>query len=368
MASKVDIYIIINSLAKGGAERIASDYSHFLADKRIKTIFLITDSSPIEYKLPEVSEVIFLPLSKYSRTLFFPLILILQGLYIRIKYGGTINAISFLHRANLVNGIATIFSGRKLIISERSIFNRSYAGLKKTLMHLLLVLLFKKVSKIIAISGVVKKELIKEFAITEEKIEVIYNPINGDNFAFSKSEKSFFSATTIDFCIVGRLVESKRVQMGIQLFCDVLEIFPNSHLTIVGDGPEAANLKSFVCENDHSDKITFVGQINDVHNVLKKSDMLIFTSMYESFGNVAIEATSVGLPIIYTENLESLNEIYFGTRFLALALNKDISTWREEIKGFMNRLEFESFRTERENLLIKIDRENIFNKYLKYCS
>ncbi len=364
----MNIYIIINSLSKGGAERIASDYAHFLAEKNIKTTFLITDRSPIEYKLPLTSEVNFLPLSKYSRTFFFPLIVILQGLFIRIKYGGSIKAISFLHRANLVNGVAKIFSSRKLIISERSIFNRSYSGLKKIIMNFLLGLLFKKVSKIIAISSVVKKELIEEFSIKEEKIEVIYNPINSDNFTFSKSKKTFLSDTTIHFCIVGRLVESKRVQMGIILFLEVLEIFPDSRLSIVGDGPEAENLKTFVLKNENADKITFLGQINDVHNVLKKSDMLIFTSRYESFGNVAIEATSVGLPIIYTQNLESLNEIYFGTTFLALSLNEDILTWQEEIKKFMDHLEYESFRMERENLLIKIDRENIFNRYLKYCS
>lgn len=360
-----DLVIIINSLSKGGAERIASELGFYAENNGFNVIFLTTDQASIEYELSKNSIIITLPFARFSRTFVFPFVILIQGLYIRVKFGNSIKAISFLHRANLVNGVATFLTKRDLIISERSVFNKSYKGNKRKLMKRLLSPIYKKAHKIIAVSEYVKKELLTEFKIKPNVIDVIYNPVNVDSFSFSKKESNFLvDHNKLQFCVVGRLISSKRVHIAIDLFEKLLPFFTNACLNIIGDGSEREFLENLVKSKGLVKKVVFHGKKDDVGGFIKKFDVMLFTSSYESFGNVAIEATSVGLPLIYTSNLEPLKEIYKKTNTLALEIDFFMKRPELEIQTFIKKNNFSNFQTERLIFLNDFNSEVNFSKYI----
>ncbi|SNR76127.1 glycosyltransferase [Lutibacter flavus] len=361
------VLIIINSLKKGGAERIASEFSFYLDRLGYVPIFLLTDGGYVNYKVPVASKIIKLPLSKYSRTFLFPIITLIQAIYVRLYFGGNFKAISFLHRANLVNALSSFFSNRSVVISERSIFSKSYQGYKYYLMKGLLKIIFLRANKIIAISQVVKNELIANFKLNASKITILHNPINIDEFQLKKEKNKFYSTSkNLNFCTVSRLINSKRVDLVIDLFFKLLKFFPESKLHIIGEGDNKEKLIEKIYDLNIQKNVVFYGNVSNVNSILTKCDVFIFASLYESFGNVVLEATSSGLPVVYTSNLESVSEIYLGSNSLSFSFNENfIEMDVELIFKFIDSLKYESFINERATLLKKYSSDDIFKLYFK---
>ncbi|MBI4652534.1 glycosyltransferase [Candidatus Desantisbacteria bacterium] len=79
-------------------------------------------------------------------------------------------------------------------------------------------------------------------------------------------------------------------------------------LLMVGDGPERHKAENLVKTMKIEKHVDFIGERDDIENILKNSDLLLLLSENESFGLVAIEAMSCGVPVIAT-NVGGLLEI-----------------------------------------------------------
>lgn len=102
----------------------------------------------------------------------------------------------------------------------------------------------------------------------------------------------------IDFVFLGRLVSQKGVDLLIRA-CSHLEI-PFS-LSIIGDGPEKANLKQLTKNLNLTDYIIFEGTLQGEQLAiqLNKCQVMVIPSMQnEGFGIVALEGLACGCKII----------------------------------------------------------------------
>lgn len=71
------------------------------------------------------------------------------------------------------------------------------------------------------------------------------------------------------------------------------------HLVIAGDGPLRAALERRAVELEVADRVHFMGAIEDVRPVLAALDVFLLpSSAVESFSNAALEAMSMGRPVI----------------------------------------------------------------------
>jgi glycosyltransferase involved in cell wall biosynthesis len=72
------------------------------------------------------------------------------------------------------------------------------------------------------------------------------------------------------------------------------------HLTIIGDGPLRPRLERLVGREQLSDLVTVTGRLEptDVPRVLAQADVYVAPAVLESFGIAALEARSVGLPVV----------------------------------------------------------------------
>lgn len=362
MEGENPFYIIINSLSKGGAERIAADFGFYLVEKGYRPIYLLVDDAEVDYKLPEESVIRKLPFSRISRTFLFVFSVFFQAVYLRYFLKKNSKVISFLHRANMVNAFSCVLSSRRLVVSERSIYDRSYTGVKKTIIGAFLKIVFWKADSIIAISKVVKNSIMANFSVAEDKIAIIHNPIDLNSFPIKDFNSDYGGAK---FCYVGRLVESKRVAFVIKIFSSIKKAFPNAKLEIIGDGYLYNDLVSLVDEAGMSSDVNFLGKVDDVGSCLRDNDFFLFASSYESFGNVALEAVSSGLPVIYTENLNSFRELFQLGGQLALSIpDHNVDDSVSVILKFIKEFCPNSYIAEREIFIKKFSRETLFEKYL----
>jgi len=76
----------------------------------------------------------------------------------------------------------------------------------------------------------------------------------------------------------------------------------DAHLVIAGDGPLRAQLVRRAADLALSDRVHFLGALDDVRPVLAALDVFVLPSLaVESFSNAALEAMSMGRPVILSD-------------------------------------------------------------------
>jgi len=101
------------------------------------------------------------------------------------------------------------------------------------------------------------------------------------------------SMDTVILCWVGRLVPEKRVD----IFCDTVRRLHdqglNFHAVVIGAGPSEEEVKTLP-------NTTFCGWMNanQLAVAYASSDVFLFPSSVETFGNVTLEAMASGLPVV----------------------------------------------------------------------
>jgi len=306
MVGKVDkkILIIISSLKKGGgAEKVAYTLSRlFKSYLKLEPYFLTFYKYNFQYKVNNN----FCLNEKLSSSLFIKLF----KLFFRAKkiseYSKNNNlkiSVSFMEEANFPIILAKMLFNKnfKIIISihqSPSVYGFFY--------NFLIKLLYPKADKIISVSKEIEQILIKNYNIPKEKIKTIYNPhlINEyqklANEPLEEKYKKIFRDSFI-FINIGRLTEAKGQWFLIRAFKKASERYPNAKVIILGEGELRKELEDLIKKLNLQDKVFILGRQENVFKFLKNSDCFIFSSLWEGFGNVLVEALSVNLPVISTD-------------------------------------------------------------------
>ncbi|MEA1884582.1 MAG: glycosyltransferase family 4 protein [Thermotogota bacterium] len=168
-------------------------------------------------------------------------------------------------------------------------------------------LIFKIASKIIAISRKVKESLL-EIGVAADKIQVIPNAVDLDEFNLDISGKPYRDEIGVadgEFLIgvVGRITPHKGQDIFIQAIPDILNFFPNAKFTIIGEdttsnGDFIIQLQQLAAELKLETKVYFSAFKANVPQIMKALDVLVVPSLSEPFGRVVIEAMAAKTPVV----------------------------------------------------------------------
>lgn len=79
-------------------------------------------------------------------------------------------------------------------------------------------------------------------------------------------------------------------------------------LALVGDGPDLALVRDAVRRYELCDSVRFLGEIDEVEEIIAAADLALFPSESESFGLAPLEAQACGVPVV-TSNVGGLPEV-----------------------------------------------------------
>ena len=98
----------------------------------------------------------------------------------------------------------------------------------------------------------------------------------------------------------GSLIRVKGFGLAVKAFKLFVDKHPDSKLTIVGEGPEEARLRSLIRSSQLEDKVVLLGAVPryDLLCRMASSDVLLFPSLRDGGGTVVIEAMSAAKPVI----------------------------------------------------------------------
>jgi glycosyltransferase involved in cell wall biosynthesis len=170
---------------------------------------------------------------------------------------------------------------------------------------------WKRASRIIAISEAVSRAMTQFEHIPSEKIAVIPYGLDGREFARSavrgrlRSELRITHGPLVGY--VGRLARPKGPDILLRAFAEIQPQEPEMHLVVAGDGPWREKLlrlgRDLGLENAH-----FLGWRQDVASIMADLDLVVMPSRWEGFGLVALQAMSLGKPVI-ASRVSALPEI-----------------------------------------------------------
>ncbi len=158
--------------------------------------------------------------------------------------------------------------------------------------------------KVITVSDDLKKILIKEIGIAEQKIVVIRNGIKiiPVNHAARESIYSQLGRNKDEFiiCFIGRLAPIKNIPFLLSALEEICALYPLVRLLLVGDGPEKNALKEFVATKNLTENVFFLGTRNDVRDILSICQLFVLPSLSEGVSISLLEAMSMKVPVVAT--------------------------------------------------------------------
>ena len=116
-----------------------------------------------------------------------------------------------------------------------------------------------------------------------------------------------------------------------------LHLLPDDyHLLLAGDGNRRKIVEEFGAQEQLSQRVHFLGNRNDVANVLKAADVIVMSSRYEGLSLSSLEGLASGRPVVASD-VPGLREIVGNAGILfpqgdAQALAKTILALEEDSK------------------------------------
>ena len=153
-------------------------------------------------------------------------------------------------------------------------------------------------TKIIVFTELEKKDHLKLNIGTDDKFVIIPNGINLERFRMQKANSN--SPATKNIVFVGRLVSIKGHIYFFEAMREIIKKVPETQAIIVGDGYLRQTLELKVKELNMSSNIIFLGERDDVLQILSECKIAVLSSLNEGMGLVLLEAQACGLPVVAT--------------------------------------------------------------------
>ncbi|MDD3117035.1 MAG: glycosyltransferase family 4 protein [Victivallaceae bacterium] len=163
----------------------------------------------------------------------------------------------------------------------------------------------KRCHRIYAVAQAMIEQCVESGIAPREKYQVVYSGMDIANFLNARPEPELRSALNIppDVKVVGaiaRLFEQKGYEFFIPAARKILDVHPETHFLIVGDGPMRAELDSKILEMNMKEHFHFAGLIppSEVCRYTALMDVLLHLSLHEGLPRCVVQALACGKPAV----------------------------------------------------------------------
>ncbi len=183
-----------------------------------------------------------------------------------------------------------------LIFHDRAIHRYSYVLLGR---------LFNRLTTCVIANSDYEKRRLIQHGVKESHCIRVYNcvnvavPDNASPTAKVKQELGI-AAEAMVVGTVGRLVKEKGLTFLLRAFARVVEACPRTVLLLVGSGEMHEELTREVARLGISGQTIFRGARRDLGRIYPVIDVFVLSSIFETFGNAALEAALFGKAVVAT--------------------------------------------------------------------
>ena len=277
-----------------------------------KVSFITLKANRTSHTIPELKSII----QKYEESHKFKKIIFISNQ----NFANIIASFAIPNNSN----IKTIFIDRNHL-DELGFYKSFSDKIKKNLIKILIKLRYSKADKVIGIC----KKLSNDLSLhINKKVMTVYSP-SYDKKIISKSSKKVNLSKKYRYILnVSRFSKRKDHTTTLKAFKIAKNKLDNVKLILIGYGPELQKVKSLAKELKIIKDIIIINKTYNPYPYMKKSDLLILTSVYEGFPNVLVESLTIGTPVISTNANAGASEIVLngkGGDLIKLGDYKDLA-------------------------------------------
>ncbi len=212
---------------------------------------------------------------------------------------------------------------------------------KKDILH---KILYKRVDLALAISEVIKNNLLDTTPLSKDRIALLHDAIDADRFNPVKTDRCKvrreFNIQDDEIVIgmTGRFSPGKGHEEFLQAAKQLVMRHNNLRFMIVGEASRgedeyAESIRAMAYNYGIRDKVIFTGYRSDIPDILAAFDIYLFPSHAEAFGLALVEAMSMELPTVCSNSDGVLDIAVEGvTSYLFSAGNRnELSTKVENL-------------------------------------
>jgi len=231
--------------------------------------------------------------------LIIRLIIILRKVHATIIHNVTL-------KMSIYCSIATRFLQNGKVINAISGLGYNFTADRKTKSQKIIFILMKFAFKKRGFSFIFQNpedlQLFQNLKLDQGNKLILIKGAGVDLNKFKFSERN--NKNIISFILTARILKDKGISEFITASKIVTTKFPDTKFKLVGD-IDNENPASFTADELANEltgtNIDWLGQRNDIFELLKDSDIMVFPSYREGLPKSLIEAAAVGLPIITTD-------------------------------------------------------------------
>lgn len=302
METKMKLLAVISSLEGGGAERQMAILLKGLDRTRFQSVLcLFNRHGPYLDELPDGLPIH--DLQKSSKRDFPKLVCRLAALIPAVKPDVVFSKLQY---TNIITATAHKLSRQRIpiVLSEETnpreaLRYASYPQLRRRLLKWA----YRQADAVITPSEGVASVLQADFGVSDCQLKVTPNAIELERIRTLSSEEiaphPFFEALDPVVVTAGRLTTPKGYPYLLRAIALVNEKIP-CRLLILGDGEQKEELTRLASELGISDRVAFCGFQKNPFKFMARADVFVLSSLWESFGNVLIEAMALGVPVVST--------------------------------------------------------------------
>lgn len=316
------VIIFTSDLYQGGVAESTVKLASILSSD-FKVIICSYDSLPVKKNIPPAVLHISLncPLSVgfrenkrkqfFVRTLRYPFLFcaFFKFIFILLSLRPT-HVYSLTYIPNILNVISASLFKHTVVLSERQ--DPRFDLVNVRFLPSVLRFLYRFADKIHVNSGDMVRA-VKEFYDLDDK-----RIIRIDNYFFlselrEKAKSNLYvrdlDFTRFTFVSCGRLSRQKGIIHQIYILRELSLLMPRCQLLIIGEGELRTDLTNLIFSLGLQDTVYLLGNLDNPYPVISKANCFLSTSLWESFGNVLLEAMTLGVPVVSTSCLSGPAEI-----------------------------------------------------------
>ena len=300
-AKRSDVMFVLASLGVGGSERKIARMANRLKDDEVQ-VTLACLNGPYTLESTVRRDV---PLHKIERRgkFSFSAVWRLRRLLLQER-PATVIAVN-LYQALYVACATSLLSHRPRTVAlvNTSTFR---AGVRKRLYQMVL----SRFDLTVHGSQAQRRHWVDDKRRAHDNSIVIYNGVDSAHFepviaheaAKRLRAQLGVSPQALLIGTVGQLRHEKNQEVLLTTLRHLRVARVDVHLVIAGDGPLRDFLARRAAELEVADRVSFVGELDDVRPVLTALDVFVLPSTeVESFSNAALEAMAIGRPVILSD-------------------------------------------------------------------
>lgn len=318
MMKKKKLAIFVNSMGRGGAEKVVSLLTRLLCHD-FDIHLLVFDKKAIEFELPPTIKIV--QIGRYSNplraALLFNIFLYAPLVKRYLQTHDIPVLLSFLSRPALTSGVVKWLGWQgSWVICERTMTSAYYfsGSLADRTVRFLVKRLYKKADLIITNAQLNQHDLRASFGL-HNPITTIYNPVDLAEATAQQptARQPKTAGAPFVFCNVGRCDYYKNQTLLLRAFAQMR----NRHCRLQIVGKEVPQRLAGLCgQLGLTDRVELIDLQLDIYPYLWAADAFVLSSIIEGFPNVLLEALACSLPIVSTDCKSGPREILApGTQY-----------------------------------------------------